>query len=73
MATKPHASEIMDQAVIDSAVYFTAVRKLAPGKGYDRREAPTQAEAEALGREMGPRALIYAVDAAGRFAHVRNL
>jgi hypothetical protein len=73
MARKPHIAEIMDQAVINSAVYFTAIRKLAPGKGYDRREAPTLAEAETLGREMGGRVLIYAVNAAGRSAHVKNV
>ena len=73
MARKRHIAEIMDQEIIDNAVYFTACRKLAPGKGYDTRQAPTEAEAVEIARTMGGRVMIYAVNAAGRFAHVRNV
>lgn len=61
-----------DQAQIRRAVHFTACRFLGRGK-FDTRKAPTQAEAEAIGRTMGEGVMIYAVTPEGWSIHIRNL
>ena len=73
MARKRHIAEIMDQEIIDTAAYFTATRHISPRDGYETRQAATLADAVAIGRTMGSRVLIYAVNAAGRSAFVRGV
>lgn len=71
MAKSKHAREDFDAQQIARAKYFTACKFLGQGK-YDRREAPTQAEAERIGREIGG-AMIYAVTPENWSIHIRNV
>jgi hypothetical protein len=69
----PATRDEYDAAIERAALYFTAVRFLGRGR-YDRREAPTRAEAERLGREElaggDGRVMIYAVADQGQQAFV---
>lgn len=81
---KPHATDVRDQGYVAEAIYFTAFCQRGP---HDRRRAQvdvvdgdrdgaltdTKAKAQALANEMGKAALVYAVTAAGRSAHVTSI
>ena len=57
--------------VFSGAVQFTAVRGLAASR--IRRECATLEEAESVAREYGDgRTMIYAIDAMGGCAHIKN-
>jgi hypothetical protein len=71
MATRKNDRAAFDAQQIARAKYFTACKFLGQGK-YDRREAPTQDEAERIAREMGG-AMIYAVTPENWSIHIRNV
>lgn len=82
---KPHPTDARDQAWIAEAIYFTAFCQRGPRDrrrvevqvrdDADRDMALTRAKAKAqdLANEMGKAALVYAVTAAGRSAHVCSI
>lgn len=82
---KPHPTDARDQAWIAEAIYFTAFCQRGPR---DRRReqvdvtdtcsrdmamAGAKAKAQQLANTMGKAALVYAVTAAGRSAHVTSI
>lgn len=77
MARKPHPADLVNAAIVASAVRFDLALFLGVGR-YARASAPTLAEARHEAKRLaalhpnGRRALIYAIDANGRSALVTD-
>lgn len=82
---KPHPTDQRDQQWIAEAIYFTAFCQRGPrdrrrvqvdvtaDRSRDQARVAVMAEAQLLANQMGKAALVYAVTAAGRSAHVTSV
>jgi hypothetical protein len=82
---KPHPTDARDQAWIAEAIYFTAFCQRGPrdrrrvqvdvtdDRSRDMALTDAKAKGQALANEMGKAAMVYAVTAAGRSAHVCSI